>query len=442
MNDDPSTISHLKSQTTDSNSSIHNLQSTIFPLLISCAKGIPPYLKEELIRLGFPIRTELEAGVETTGTLNDAMRLNLLLHTGNRVLLELDRFTAYQPDDLYKRIQLIAWEDLIPDTGYFTVTSFVNTPAIRDDRFANVRVKDAIVDRFREKTGHRPDSGNERSGVVVFLYWNQGDVKIYIDTSGESLSRRGYRKIPLAAPMAESLAAAVVCATGWTGEGNFVNPMCGSGTLAIEAALLAQGRPPGLLRSNYGFMHLKGFDDEAWQKIRQEARVLPKRKFSGRIIASDLRAEAIEAARQNARTAGVEQLIEFMDCDFAETPVPEGGGVALFNPEYGMRLGEEEELEPVYRRIGDFFKKQCMGYTGYVFTGNMILGKMIGLRSSRRILFYNANIECRLLAFKLYEGTKRQKKEGEGGEKGSGFGSQDADPAPTTPAPDRLNPEP
>jgi len=416
MNDASSPISNLTSQ-------ISNLTSQSHPLLIACAKGIPPYLKEELTALGFPIRAELEAGIETSGSLTDAMRLNLLLHTGNRVLLELARFTAYQPDDLYKRIQAIPWEDLIPDTGYFTVTSFVNTPAIRDDRFANVRVKDAIVDRFRDKLGHRPDSGNERSGVVVFLYWNQGDAKIYIDTSGESLSRRGYRKIPLAAPMAESLAAAVVSATGWTGEGHFVNPMCGSGTLAIEAALFAQGRPPGLLRSNYGFMHLKGFDDEAWQKIRQEARVLPKRKFSGRIIASDLRADAIEAARQNARTAGVEQLIEFMDCDFAETPVPDGGGVVLFNPEYGMRLGEEKDLEPVYRRIGDFFKKQCLGYTGYVFTGNMILGKMIGLRSSRRILFFNANIECRLLAFKLYEGTKRKK--GDADVQGSGAGVQE-----------------
>ena len=269
------------------------------------------------------------------------------------------------------------------------------------------------MDRFREKTGRRPDSGNERSGVVVFLYWNQGDAKIYIDSSGESLSRRGYRKIPMAAPMAETLAAAVVSATGWTGEGNFINPMCGSGTLAIEAALWAQGRPPGLLRSNYGFMHLKGFDDEAWQKVRQEARVLPKRKFTGKIIASDIRADAVEAARQNARTAGVEQLIEFAVCDFADTALPEGGGVVLFNPEYGERLGDETVLEPVYRRIGDFFKQKCMGYTGYVFTGNLVLGKKIGLRHSRRILFFNANIECRLLAFTLYAGTKRQKKSDE-----------------------------
>ena len=390
-------------------SPILDLKSQIFPLLIACSRGIPPYLKAELIALGFPIRAELEAGVETSGTLTDAMRLNLLLHTGNRVLLELDRFTARQPDDLYSRIQTLPWEQIIPDNGYFTVTSFINTPAIRDSRFANVKTKDAIVDRIRARTGVRPDSGNERSGTVVFLYWNQGDAKLYIDTSGEALSRRGYRKIPMAAPMAETLAAAVVSATGWTGEGNFINPMCGSGTLAIEAALLAQGRPPGLLRSNYGFMHVKGFDDTEWQKIRQEARVLPKRKFTGRIIATDIHPDAVEAARQNARTAGVEQLIEFATCDFSDTPLPEGGGVVRFNPEYGERMGEEVELEPVYRRIGDFFKQKCMGYTGHVFTGNLILGKKIGLRSSRRILFFNANIECRLLAFKLYEGTKRQK---------------------------------
>ncbi len=412
MNDDCGTSPTNPSKTIHTPSiqdSSFNIHHSPHPLLIACAKGIPPYLKTELEALGFPIKAELEAGIETVGTLTDAMRLNLLLHTGNRVLLELARFTARQPDDLYSRIQTIPWENIIPDTGYFTVTSFVNTPAIRDSRFANVKVKDAIVDRFREKTGRRPDSGNERSGAVVFLYWNQGDAKIYLDTSGESLSRRGYRKIPMAAPMAESLAAAVVSATGWTGEGNFINPMCGSGTLAIEAALWAQGRPPGLLRSNYGFMHLKGFDDEAWQKIRQEARVLPKRKFTGKIIASDIRTDAVEAARQNARTAGVEQLIEFSVCDFADTALPEGGGVVLFNPEYGERLGEEKELEPVYRAIGDFFKQKCMGYTGYVFTGNLVLGKMIGLRHSRRILFFNANIECRLLGFKLYAGTKRQK---------------------------------
>jgi putative N6-adenine-specific DNA methylase len=379
-------------------------------LLIACARGIPPFLKSELMALGFPVKAELESGIETEGTLEDTMRLNLFLRTGNRVLWELARFKTLLPEVLYQRLNDLPWEEILPADGYITVTSFVQTDAIRDARFANVKCKDAIVDRIRAKCGRRPDSGNERAGAVIFLYWNRDDVKVYLDTSGESLSRRGYRKIPMKAPMQETLAAAVVMATGWNGEGAFVNPMCGSGTLAIEAALLAQGRPPGLLRSNFGFMHIKNFDAAAWQTCRAAARALPKRKLAGPIIASDISAEAIAAARQNALTAGVDQLIEFHVCDFAETPIPPGNGVVLLNPEYGERLGSEAELEPLYHHIGDFFKKNCKGYTGYVFTGNLELGKRIGLRSSRRILFFNSQIECRLLGFQLYDGSKRQSK--------------------------------
>ncbi len=388
------------------------IPTTTHTILVACARGITPFLRTELTDLGFPVKAELESGVETEGTLLDTMRLNLFLRTGNRVLLELARFKTVVPEELYEHLLDLPWEDILPANGYFTVTSFVQTAAIRDARFANVKCKDAIVDRIRTQCGERPDSGNERAGAVVFLYWNQDDVKIYLDTSGESLSRRGYRKIPMKAPMQETLAAAVVMATRWNGEGAFVNPMCGSGTLAIEAALLAQGRPPGLLRSNFGFMHIKDFNAEAWQTCRAAARALPKRKMTGRIIATDISAEAVEAARQNARTAGVEQLIEFGVCDFAETPVPPGGGVVLLNPEYGERLGSEPELEPVYHSIGDFFKKSCKGYTGYVFTGNLELGKRVGLRSSRRVLFFNSQIECRLLGFELYDGSKRQSKQG------------------------------
>ena len=174
---------------------------------------------------------------------------------------------------------------------------------------------------------------------MVFLYWREAHCKVYLDTSGESLSRRGYRKIPLAAPMQETLAAAVVQATSWTGAGHFVNPMCGSGTLAIEAALMGLGRPPGLLRSNYGFMHLKGFDAEAWQALRAAARAQPKQKLGGRIVATDIRPDTVAAAQQNAKTAGVDQVIEFGVCDFAETPLPEGGGAVVLNPEYGERMG-------------------------------------------------------------------------------------------------------
>ncbi len=379
------------------------------PILVACGLGCAPWLAGELAALGYPATATLDSGVEIRGNLRDAMRLDLLLRTGNRVLMELGRRHALSADDLYRFTAGFAWESVLPDDGYFTVASHVNTPGIRDARFVNVRCKDAIVDSIRSRTGRRPDSGNERSGAVVFVYWNGSDLRVYLDTSGESLSRRGYRKIPMSAPMQETLAAAVVLATGWTGDVPFVNPMCGSGTLAIEAALIATGRPPGLLRSAFAFQHLRTFDEPAWRALRAEAQRLPVRKPQHPIVASDLSREAVEAARRNARTAGVEHLIEFHVCDFADTPLPPVPGLVVLNPEYGERMGADEDLSPVYRRIGDFFKQRCQGWQGYVFTGNLALGKQIGLRTSSKQTFFNSRIECRLLGFRIYAGSVRSK---------------------------------
>jgi len=185
--------------------------------------------------------------------------------------------------------------------------------------------------------------------------------------------------------------------------------MCGSGTLAIEAALLALQRPPGLLRENFGFMHIRGWNAGLWQSLREEAKRNVRKDLPVRIVASDIEPRAVDAARRNAETAGVAHRIEFHVCDFAETPVPPGPGTVILNPEYGERMGTESALEPLYRRIGDFFKKNCPGYTGFVFTGNEALGKKIGLRSNRRLTFFNSGIECRLLRFDLYAGTRRNK---------------------------------
>jgi putative N6-adenine-specific DNA methylase len=235
---------------------------------------------------------------------------------------------------------------------------------------------------------------------------------IYLDTSGDTIAKHGYRKIPFKAPLQESLAAAIILASKWDRKQNFLNPMCGSGTLAIEAAMLAVNKAPGLLRSNFGFIHIKGFNNDQWEEMRRDARLKTLRKTGGKIIATDISQPAIDAALKNAMTAGVNHLIEFKKCDFRETDVPGNGGVVIINPEYGERLGEESELEFVYKEIGDFFKKKCKGYTGYVFTGNLNLAKKIGLKSKRRIEFYNGNIDCRLLEYELYEGTRKVKKEG------------------------------
>jgi putative N6-adenine-specific DNA methylase len=245
---------------------------------------------------------------------------------------------------------------------------------------------------------------------VIHLFWKNEHAEIFIDSTGDSLGRHGYRKIPGQAPMLEALAAATVYATRWDRKSPFINPMCGSGTVAIEAAMIATNRRPGLFRTNYAFMHLKGYEESVYL---QEDALLEKQitEIPGlRIIATDYSARAIENSRKNAAAAGVAKLIEFSVCDFAETEIPEGeSGVFYVNPEYGERLGDVTELEGTYSRIGDFMKQKCGGYWGYVFTGNLELGKKIGLKPKRRIEFYTSTIDARLFEFELYKGTRTVK---------------------------------
>lgn len=380
-------------------------------ILVTCAKGITPYLKEELILLGFPVISETVAGIETEGTMDDTLRLNLLLRTGHRVLFLLRKFRAENADDLYKEGWDIAWEEYIARDGYFSVSSSVDNPTIKTPLFANLKLKDAIADRIRKKCGRRPDSGPEKNRAAVNLYWKNNDCSIYLDTSGEPLSKRNYRKIPMNAPMQETLAAAVIRATVWNGSSHFINPMCGSGTLAIEAALAGLNRASGILRNNFGFMHLEGFNESLWKSLRTQAKKEAKKALDCRIIATDISRDAVEAARNNAATAGVEHLIEFAVCDYSGTSIPDGSGIVILNPGYGEREGKTKELESVYKGIGDFFKQKCRGYTGYIFTGNLDLAKKVGLRSKRRVQFFNGAIECRLLEYAMYEGSRKNKQD-------------------------------
>jgi len=377
------------------------------PLLITCAKGIGPFLASELKVLGFPVLKKTAAGIETKGSFSDTMQLNLYLRTAHRVLFLLENFQAEDSEDLYRETIKIPWEKYIPQDGYVTVVSSVLNPTIRDSRFANVRCKDAIVDRIRKKTGARPDSGSRTDKAVIYLYWKNESVSVYLDTSGVPLARRGYRKIPMSAPMQETLAAAVVLASDYQGEGSFINPMCGSGTIAIEAALIALHKAPGLLRSNFGFKHILGFEPELWKEMRIKARNSAFRSLPQKILATDIDKKAVSAAGKNAMTAGVDQFIDFKVCDFRHTDIPEGKGKIILNPPYGERMGEKKKLEKVYRSIGDFFKHECQGYQGYIFTGNPALAKKVGLKASKRIPFYSGPLDCRLLEYELYPGTKR-----------------------------------
>ncbi len=417
-------------------------------ILVTCPKGVAPYLQAEITALGFPVLSQLDTAIQTEGSLEDTLFLNLHLRTAQRVLYQLAILTAGTPGVLYGHLYDFPWETLISASGktaYLCVTSIVDNPLITDSRFVNVKAKDAIVDRIRDKRGLRPDSGPDKDKAVVHIYWKNDQAAVYLDTSGERLALRGYRKIPLTAPMQETLAAAVILASGWNGEGAFINPMCGSGTLAIEAAMIAHARAPGLLRNNYGFMYIQGFPEGLWQEMRKKARDAARKKSPVKIIATDRDKEAVLAARQNAQTAGVDHLIEFDNCPYERTPLPEGGGVIILNPPYGERMGTtvhknqnrsrdefpaqhkvilrraaersdsgkriisgtQTDLDNLYQGIGDFFKKTGGGYRGYIFTGNLEMIKKIGLRTKQRIILYNGDIECRLLEYELYEGSRK-----------------------------------
>jgi putative N6-adenine-specific DNA methylase len=385
-----------------------DFRKDISTILVTCPKGLSRFLEKEVNDLHMNIVRSLAGAVTTSGSLHDCMRLNLSLSTAHHVLYKVLECVCRTPDEMHTAVTALPWERLIPVDTILCVTSTVKTSSIRDTRFANLRCKDAIVDRLSDKTGKRCNSGPSRDGVVVHLYWHDERCILYLDTSGETLSRRGYRMIPGIAPMQETLAAGVIRATGWNGgeNSNFINPMCGSGTLAIEAALLAVKRKAGMLRRNFGFMHYIGFDKDSFQSMRSELTLSEKSRPASAIIATDISPQALDAARQNSRSAGVEQFIDFSACDIAETCVPDGNGVVLINPEYGFRMGSDSDLEIVYKRIGDFLKQRCIGYMGFVFTGNLGLIKKIGLKASARTPFYSGKLECRLYEYKLYGGSK------------------------------------
>jgi putative N6-adenine-specific DNA methylase len=388
-----------------------NIYTTRSRIVITCSKRLAPYLEQEVKELGYELENVFATGVELFGTVNDCIRLNLNLRCASQVHYSLLEFKAKHPDEVYRTLSEYPWENLIDKDGYFSVTCNVDHPTITNTMFANVKVKDAIVDRIRSKTSKRPNSGAELSGAVVYLFWKDDHAEIFVDTSGETLSKHGYRKIPGKAPMLEALAASTLLATKWDRKSPFVNPMCGSGTLAIEAALLATNRRPGLFRTNYSYMHFLGYDASVHKKEMSALSEQIKEVPDLIIIASDNREDAVSISKVNAGIAGVEHMIRFQVCDFEETEVPQGTqGVVYLNPEYGERMGELTALEKTYARIGDFLKKKCQGYMGYIFTANLDLAKKIGLKASRRIEFYTAKLDCRLLEYELYSGTRREVK--------------------------------
>ncbi len=379
------------------------MPTTKRPIIISSPQGLIPFTCIELSALGYAVQWKGETAIGTGGTWKDALRMNLWLRTAHHVYYQLAEFPCTDLGTLYRKVRGIAWETVIDPDGYLSVTTSVDQPGIRDHRIVNLKCKDAIVDRIVSVKHRRPNSGSERDRTVLSVFWKQNRCSISIDTSGEPLSRRGYRKIPLNAPMQETLAAGVVMASRFSGNEHLINPMCGSGTIAIEAALMAARKAPGLTRNNYGFQHTLLYRESEWHSLVADAKkqVQP---VTVSVLASDNDAEAIEAARCNAAAAGVEDAIGFSMNGFEEVAIPVGSGVVIFNPEYGIRLGNEVELVATYRSIGRFLKQKCGGYRGYIFTGNTKLAGNVGLKSGRKIKFFNGKIDCRLYEYELFKG--------------------------------------
>ncbi|WP_224961576.1 THUMP domain-containing class I SAM-dependent RNA methyltransferase [Geomonas subterranea] len=365
------------------------------------AKGVEEALAAELVRLGVPDVTAESGGVRFAGGMEAAYRANLWLRTASRVLMTLAEFPCESPEELYREVRGISWERFLTPALTLAVDCNLRDSTLTHSGFVALKTKDAIVDALRDHFGSRPsvDTKDPDLRVNVRLFKNR--CTLSLDLSGEPLDRRGYRLDRHEAPLKENLAAALVELSGWDGGTPFVDPMCGTGTIAIEAALKALRIPPGLNRG-FGFQRWQGFDRALWDRIVAEARSGMLERLPAPVQASDLSHSAVGMAVQNAKRAGVLERLVLGRLPMAELEPPPGPGVLILNPPYGKRLGEVEALRPLYKEIGDTLKKRCRGYTAYLFTGNLELAKSVGLKATRRMVLYNGPIECRLLKYEMY----------------------------------------
>ena len=366
------------------------------------AKGVEELLAGELESLGISGVAAETGGVRFSGGMDACYRANLWLRTASRVLMSLAEFPCDSPQTLYDGVRSLPWVDLITPEMTLAVDCNLRDSAMTHSGFVALKTKDAIVDTIRDRLGRRPNVDTRDPDLRVNVHLVKNRCTVSLDTSGTPLDRRGYRLDRNEAPLRETLAAALVMLTGWDGKSPLADPMCGSGTIPIEAALKAARRAPGLLRSSFGFQRWPGYDSALWQGLVAEARESALVSLPAQVIGCDRSARALTLARQNAERAGIETMIALAQRELSDFAPPAEPGILLFNPPYGKRLGEEEELKPLYRQIGDIMKQRCTGYTAYLFTGSSDLAKCVGLRASRRIVLFNGPIECRLLRYELY----------------------------------------
>ncbi len=376
--------------------------------IATAPEGIEPLLAAELAALGATAIKPGRGGIRFQGSLERAYRACLWLRTASRVLLPLAEFPVVEVEALYAGIHALPWEDHLAPNGTLAVEFTGTGSGIDQSHYGAQRVKDAIVDRFRERCGQRPGVDRNQPDLRIHALLRDGQVTVSLDLSGDSLHRRGYREATVIAPLKETLAAALLLKSGWpaiaAAGGPLLDPLCGSGTLAIEAAWIVGDHAPGLLREHWGFSGWLGHVPALWKRLlaeAQERRTLGKPRIP-LIIASDHDPKAVRAALTNARRAGVADRIRIERREFSALQPPPGApGLLIANPPYGERLGTAEELAGFYAEFGEVLKTRFGGWRAALFTGNPELGKRMGLRAEKVHSFHNGPLDCRLLRFRV-----------------------------------------
>ncbi len=369
-----------------------------------CPRGLEATLAAELTAIGAADVTIAEGGAGFGGEISLACRANLESRIASRILWRVGSGPYRDEHALYDLVKAIDWTRHFLPTRTLRVDIAATRSPLQSLEFATLRVKDAVCDRFRADTGVRPSIDKREPDVRVSAYLTDRDATIYVDTSGEPLFKRGYRRDAEEAPLRENLAAGLLALAGWTPGGPLLDPMCGSGTIAVEAALIAANRAPGLART-FGFQRLAWFDGPSWQRMKQTARNrVVMAPSAPSIFASDLAPGAVAKTQSNLRAAQVDGFVRVEQADLLARAAPAGAGVLLCNPPYGVRLSDQEQMARFYPLLGDALKQHFPGWTAFFFTGDLRLPKLIHLKVSRKTPLFNGALECRMFEFPIVAG--------------------------------------
>jgi putative N6-adenine-specific DNA methylase len=375
----------------------------------SCPRGLEAPLAAELASIGAADIAPAEGGVAFAGDLLLAYHANLESRIASRVLWRVGGGPYRDERDVYELVHAVDWSLHFAPKRTLRVDVAATRSPLTSLEFATLRTKDAVCDRMRADHGVRPSIDKRTPDVRVHVHLTEREATVYVDTSGEPLFKRGYRQDADEAPVRENLAAGLLALAQWTPDQPLLDPMCGSGTIVTEAALIAAGRAPGLTRT-FGFQKLAWYDGPTWQRIKQAARDrIANAPPVPLIFASDIADGAIGKTRSNLRTAQVDALVQVERADILTRDAPAPAGVLIANPPYGVRLADANELAALYPRLGDALKRNFAGWSAYFFTGDLRLAKLIGLKADKRTPLWNGAIECRLFAFRIVAGSMRER---------------------------------